>query len=370
MPSRTSITTAAGAALLTLALLTGCGSAASESAPAAESGQDAGQPEAPSAVTGDRAIVTTGEIGLRTTDVRGTAAAVEDLVAMLDGRIDSRSERNTGGGNESHTADLTVRVPAEDYDSLVERLREVADVEYLSTRVTDVTMETVDLQARIQSLEASVESLRGMLAEATSVDDMLAVEETLSAREAELQSLRAQEAALADQVAMSTLSVTISNDELANPTPDNPGFFEGLQAGWNTLVAIFGGLLTAFGFMLPGLIVLAIIALIVFFGVRAIVRSRRSGDRGPAAAFVGATGAPGGPMNDLDAAGAQSAEAERLAQPTGQQPTGQQGPDRQAPATQQAPAPEPPSAQWPAPDQPSARGPQARDGAREDPDRA
>lgn len=282
--SRTSLLTAAGAAAVSLALLTGCSALASGPSGGSDSSygepqqvQDGSDPEAggnpaDSTVVTDRALVTTGEIGITTSDVAAAVDATEELVESFEGRIDSRSER-TG---ERTTATLTVRVPADDYEALIEQLRDVGSVEYVTTDVQDVTMETVDLEARIASLEASVESLRAMLEQATSVEDMLEVETTLSEREAELQSLRAQQQALADQVAMSTLTVTISNDELANPTPDNDGFLGGLQAGWNTMLAFFGGLLTALGFMLPGLILLALIAAVVVVIVRLSLRRRRA----------------------------------------------------------------------------------------------
>lgn len=320
--SRTSILTAAGAAVLSLSLLTGCAAMSSgssdSSAPAggaepqmAQDGSSYQEGSDPTAIT-DRALVTTGELGLTTTDVAAAAATTEDLVASLDGRIDSRSER-TG---DRTTTTLTIRVPADYYESLIEQLRGVGTVQYVTTNVEDVTMITVDLDARIDSLEASVASLRAMLEQATSVEDMLEVESTLSEREAELQSLRAQQTALADQVAMSTLTVTISNDELANPTPDNTGFLGGLQAGWNTMVGFFGSLLTVLGFMLPGLIVLAIIAAIVVIIVRTALRRRRARrayaptqPRPPAQPRPGTEQAQQAPPVHLDAGAAQQHNA-------------------------------------------------------------
>lgn len=279
---RTRLLTACGAALLALGLLAGCAASGPSSGGADAVPDPAGAPYSDAQAESDpataqtaldeRALVTTGQMGITSSDVSAATAQTEEIVARLGGRIDSRSEQ-TGSRTSSS---LTVRVPAEQYETLVEELRSVGTVSYVETQVQDVTMETVDLEARIASLESSVASLRQMLAQSTNVSDMLEVEATLSQREAELQSLKAQQTALADQVAMSTLSVKISNDELSNPTPrDEGGFLGGLQAGWNALVAFFNGALTVFGFLLPGLIVLAVLGLIAFFIVRAAVRSNR-----------------------------------------------------------------------------------------------
>lgn len=330
--TRSSIATAAGAVLLSLGLLTGCAMSsdsatpepAGGAAPVDEAQQEQAQdPAANNPTVDDRALVTTGEMGITTGDVSSTTSTAEEVVSTLEGRIDSRSEQ---AGNRT-TTDLTIRVPADDYEALIDELRTIGTVEYVSTDVEDVTMETVDLEARIASLEASVDSLRGMLAQATSVTDMLEVESTLSEREAELQSLRAQQTALADQVAMSTLHLTISNDELVNPTPDDEGgFLGGLQAGWNTLVGFFNGLITVIGFLLPGLVVLAIMAAIIFFVIRAIVRSRRSGR--PVA-----SGQPAMATADAGAEAGTATQARHPAAPGSAHPRGEgsQGPAKENP---------------------------------------
>lgn len=277
--SRTRLVSTAGAAFLALGLLAGCAanSGTSEySSPAQPGGAADQEAAAPDSVTAntppmeDRALVTTGYMGISTGDVAAATEQVEGIVDGFAGRIDSRSE-STGDSAQTR---LTVRVPADDYDALLEALRGAGTVQYVETNVVDVTMQTVDLEARIASLEASVASLRTMLTQATNVSDMLEVETTLSDREAELQSLRAQQTALADQVAMSTLDITISNDELTNPTPDEGGFLNGLQAGWNALMAFFNALLTLLGFILPGLIILLILGAIALLIVRAIIRAR------------------------------------------------------------------------------------------------
>ncbi|MFD0995174.1 hypothetical protein HNR16_000618 [Pseudoclavibacter chungangensis] len=272
----TALTTAALAALL----LGGCAAASSSDPGVAypESAQDAGgqyaeaDPGSASTTVDDRSVVTTGSMSISSSDVGAATESAATIAAELGGRIDSRSEDSTRGGWST----LTIRVPADEYENLIEKLRPLGTVQSVETDVVDVTLEQADLDARIESLRSSVTSLRAMLEKTTNVTDLLAVETQLSEREAELQSLEAQKSALDDQVSMSTLWVHISNDEIANPGPsDQPGFFGGLQAGWNTFVLVLQGLLTALGFALPGLVFLAILAGILFVLIRALVRRSR-----------------------------------------------------------------------------------------------
>lgn len=289
----TALTTAALAALL----LGGCAaSAPNSSAPQQEAAQDAGgqnagaDPAAAGTALEDRSVVTTGSMRITVSDVTAATESAVTTADELGGRIDARSEETNRGGSSS----LTIRVPADDYEALIERLRPLGTVTGVETEVVDVTLVEADLDARIESLRASVASLRTMLEQTTNVTDLLAVETQLSEREAELQSLESQKSALDDQVSMSTLWLSISNDELANPSEgDQAGFFGGLQAGWNTLLVVGQGLLTALGFALPGLVVLAILGIAIFLLVRALVRRSRRRAL-PLAQHAGAAAPAGG----------------------------------------------------------------------------
>lgn len=230
----------------------------------------------------DRSIITTGQIGITTSDVAAAAQGAERIVADLDGRVESRSEYS----GEQLTSTLTLRVPADSYERAIEQLRSLGTVSYVETWTQDVTLQQVDLEARIDALQTSIGSLRSMLSQTANVADLLEVERELSSRQAELQSLEAQLEVLQEQVSLSTLTLTISNDEVRNPTPQHEGFWGGLQAGWAALVGFLGWLATALGFILPGAVLLALMAGAVLL----LLRSRR---RRIAATAVGPGGSAG-----------------------------------------------------------------------------
>jgi hypothetical protein len=74
----------------------------------------------------------------------------------------------------------------------------------------EVTMQLVDLEARLRNLRASETALLDLMTQATTVSDVLAVQTQLTSVRSDIESYDAQRAALADQVAMTTISVTIS----------------------------------------------------------------------------------------------------------------------------------------------------------------
>ena len=74
---------------------------------------------------------------------------------------------------------------------------------------------------------------------------------------------------------MSSLSVSLLRE--APPVePDPAGFGDGLETGWNGLLAVLNGVVVALGFLLPWLAVLGIAWLLVWAILRAARRRGRA----------------------------------------------------------------------------------------------
>ena len=132
-------------------------------------------------------------------------------------------------------------MPADQLQDVVDELDDVGEVTATNLSRQDVTEQTVDLEARIDAAQASVDRLTALMAQAQSVADLIAAEAALSERQALLESYQQQLEMLDDQVAMSTLSVTVRRTSSPS-TADPAGFGDGLAAGWNGLVATLNGI--------------------------------------------------------------------------------------------------------------------------------
>lgn len=169
---------------------------------------------------------------------------------------------------------ITVRVPADRLDAAMDGLSDVGEVTSSRIDRQDVTTDAVDLRARIAALEASVDRLTELMGQATSTADLLTAEQALAERQSELDSLRSQLELLEGQVGMSTLTVSLT-ERTPTASADPAGFGDGLAAGWNGLVTTLNGVVVALGFLLPWIAVAAV-AVLVVWGVRALVRARRA----------------------------------------------------------------------------------------------
>jgi hypothetical protein len=193
---------------------------------------------------------------------------VRTAVAAAGGVISEEQVDRTG-------AWLVVRVPAAGLDRLVDDLAATGTVLGRSGRTEDATEQVVDLDSRVATQQASVTRVRALLAQATSIGDIVSVESELARREADLDSLQRRLAALKDRVALSTLTVELRT--ASTPAPADPaGFGAGLGAGWSGLKVIGSGLATATGFLLPFLPLLAVAGAVVW-AVRRRAGRRRGG---------------------------------------------------------------------------------------------
>ena len=255
----------------------------SDAARSMEDSAPGGSAETPGA---EKSIIQTGDIRLSVKDPTAAADEAARVAARFGGSVESMSVSGTG---DRSTANLTLRVPADELDAAFAALGEIGTVESENRSAVDVTAEHADLDARVGALETSVERLQGLMANAASTTELLEAESMLSQRQQELDGLKAQLQALEGQVAESTITVSLTSPStLPGGGPAN--FWEGLLAGFSSLGAAGSGALVLLGVLLPWLVVGGIIALVVVLIVR---RARRRGRARRAAQASPEQAAPG-----------------------------------------------------------------------------
>ena len=269
------------ASLLVLAVVfAGC-SAGADSAPSAAGapvdetggGSDAGGDGTDSgeSSTANRSVIVTGSMYMTVENPLETADKAATIVTDAGGRVDARDETapdEWSGGS----ATLTLRIPTDRLDAVVEDLRALGTVDQFATTASDVTNKVTDLDAHISTLRASTQRIEALLVDAKDITDIVKLEDELASRQAELESLEAQQRGLGDQVSLSTieLSLTTVPVEIVDDSPAT--FFDGLASGWNGLTNFISAALVAFGVLLPWLIVMALIAM----GIVAAVRMQKT----------------------------------------------------------------------------------------------
>ena len=198
-------------------------------------------------------VITTGQVYVTADDPAAALATLTEKVASLGGSVAS-SQKWTSG--DSPYAEATVRVPASEFQGVLDWLPEVGTVDSQSTQTENVTTQITDLNARIEALNTSVARLTELMATAENTADLLAAEEMLTQRQAELDSLTSTLEYLSDLVSMSTLTVTFST------ISKTPGPSISWGEAWNNFVSSLFWLLNALVFVLPWALLLTVIVMV------------------------------------------------------------------------------------------------------------
>lgn len=223
----------------------------------------------------DRAIIYTGSITVRVKDVSAAATDATSIATGAGGFVGGDKRSSSGGYAE---ATIVLRVPAPKFAGVVDQLAKLGDQQQRDINTEDVTEEALDLDARISSQRARVDSGRRLLAQAKTLSELVMLEGELAKREADLASLEAKKRRMDDLTALSTITVTLVTEPAA-PAPaeeedDEIGFLTGLKGGWNALVGSLVVLLTVVGALLPWLIALGLPVLAALWLTRRVRRQR------------------------------------------------------------------------------------------------
>lgn len=224
---------------------------------------------------GGRQVIRTATISLTTHDVFGTVSRAQGLATTAGGYTATENA-------DSNQATLTLEVPEPQLDAVLNQLAGLGQVTDRQAQAQDVTDQLVDVRSRIASQQASVDRVRALLSQASSIGDIVSIEGELTKRESDLESLEQQQAELAGQVAMSAVTVTITLAPPVGappPAPTQAGFGSGLAGGWHALGATVRVVGIVLGAALPFLLAVGIPVAAVLIWLR-----RRRGQvngRGP-----------------------------------------------------------------------------------------
>lgn len=274
----------------------GAGGDAAAGAASGEAGPDLGVDPAAAAASANRDVILTGSISVVVDDL--------DRAVARAGRIASANGGLVFGEQTSRTTDpgslLTLKVRPDRFTAALDDLGALGEEQDRNIGSEDVTSQVVDLDSRIATAEASVDRLRALILQAEDIDDIAILENELLNRETTLETLRGQRRALGDQVALATITVTLTPAADSPDTPpaddDLPGFLDAFRGGWDALVTVG----TVAGLVLAALVPWIPVAVVIALGIHLLVR--RSRRRRAEAAVTPPTGpAPSGPTGGPDA---------------------------------------------------------------------
>ncbi|MCW2888354.1 MAG: hypothetical protein QOE54_2290 [Streptosporangiaceae bacterium] len=216
----------------------------------------AGQVNVPAPTT--RSVVYTANLRVRAKNVDNAATTAKQLVTAAGGYVE-----NETGSSSPVTANLTFKVPSDRYGAVLGELTgQLGTKLSLQQQAEDVTEQVADVDSRVKSAQATLQTFRKLLNRANTVGEVLNVEQEITQREADLESLQARQKSLAQQTRYGTVTLQLeAPGEQPTKQSHDGGFTGGLKAGWRAFVAVLWAAATVLGWLLPFLVVAAVIGL-------------------------------------------------------------------------------------------------------------
>jgi len=203
-------------------------------------------------------LVRSGGINFQSEDLEKDYSQIKSMLDGFDAYLENENQSND---NYRKSYNLSIRVPSDKYDSLLNAISGIAfKVENKYSNVDDVTERYYDLQSRIQNKKELEKRYRDILSKANQVKDILEIERNLNEVRTDIEMMEGQFNYLSKQIQLSSLQIQFYEElpyELNSPK--KKGFwvriFNALDNGWQVFLTVLIGLVTLWPFYLAGALV-------------------------------------------------------------------------------------------------------------------
>jgi hypothetical protein len=197
-------------------------------------------------------IIKSGRIEIEVGDINKAQKIIienlKKLNAYKQGEFFSNSE-------EQEMLKMTIRVPNENFDNLLQSMDEgLGNVISKNVGTDDVTEEYTDVSIRLENKLTYLEKYRDLLKKSTNTKDILEIQENIRNLEEEIESSKGRLKFIDDKVKYSTLELTLIKNKPRNSVTSKIGFgsqfVDSVAQGWNNFVGFILGLISFWPFLL------------------------------------------------------------------------------------------------------------------------
>lgn len=199
--------------------------------------------------------------------------AFGDVIVIAEGAGGMVLSSTTEGGT---AGTLVLRIPSAEFDRVLVAVGRLGTVTSSATKGADVTAEYIDLQARLKILKTKRAFYFELFENATTVAQSIQMENRLEDVQLEIEQLQGRIRYLDDQVALSTLRVSLREKNAPEPEEQtdisNPSLARALDLAWQGTLRVLSTVVVGLGYLVPIAIVAGLVAAVLM-----LVRRRGRG---------------------------------------------------------------------------------------------
>lgn len=177
-------------------------------------------------------LIKRAQLTLVVQSIHQTTESITQIIQKQQGDILKFEAQKSPDNSQRQTAYLEFRVPQQRLEITLNLLAKLGTVENQTITAEDVSDQLVDFQARLRNLRKSEEMILKIMERSGSVGDVLKTANELSTIRESIERIDAQLRNLQNQVAYSTINLTLESAVSAASTPNNWGLR--IQETWGT----------------------------------------------------------------------------------------------------------------------------------------
>ncbi len=193
-------------------------------------------------------LIKRAQLTLIVQSIHQTTESITEIIKKQQGDILKFEAQKSPDNSQRQTAYLEFRVPQQRLETTLNALAKLGTVENQMITAEDVSDQLVDVQARLRNLRKSEEMILKIMERSGSVGDVLKAANELSTIRESIERIDAQLRNLQNQVAYSTINLTIESLVSVSPAPENLGLR--VQETWGKATHTMG----EFTWLLVGLV--------------------------------------------------------------------------------------------------------------------
>lgn len=230
-------------------------------------------------VAQNRKIIERVYLRVQTKEFDSLMEKLDEEIKKIGGYIEASSvSGNNYEYDDNRYAEMTVRVPSEKSDEFTKFVSDNSTITNKEITTEDVTLSYVDMESRVSALETEKETLERLLAAATSMEDVIKVQDRLTDVIYEIESYKSQLRTYDNLIDFTTITVRINEVERVDIVEEQTVWQEigtnlkrGFENVGNAFVRFFVFLVSS----VPYLLMIAAYAAVVIVIVVIFVKHRR-----------------------------------------------------------------------------------------------
>jgi hypothetical protein len=176
-------------------------------------------------------LIKRAELSLVVKSIDESTEAVSKLVQKQQGDILGFQNQKPPDSSIRHIASMQIRVPEDKLEDTLNAMAKLGNVQNRGLSAEDVTDQLVDSEARLRNLRKSEEMVLKIMARTGSIGDVLKASQELGKIRESIERIDAQLKSLRNQVAYSTINLTLEAAVSARQNPE-PSIALQLQESW------------------------------------------------------------------------------------------------------------------------------------------